>query len=89
MRCLRLLLTVSGCIKTCTKCQRPTASTCAETIHIIDGNKRTALACALVFLEINDISIQDPDGLLYQAMVDVASGALDKLGLIEVFRGLG
>jgi len=54
----------------------------------IDGNKRTALACALVFLEINRISIQDTEGRLYRTMTDVASGALDKLGLAEVFQGL-
>ena len=54
----------------------------------VDGNKRTALACALVFLEINDISITDPSGILYQAMIDVTSGALDKIGLADVFRSL-
>ena len=54
----------------------------------IDGNRRTALVCALVFLELNGISIQDPDGRLYQTMIDVASGVLDKLGLAQVFREL-
>ncbi len=53
-----------------------------------DGNKRTGLACALVFLELNGISIQDPDGRLYHTMIDVATGVLDKLGLAQVFRGL-
>ena len=54
----------------------------------VDGNKRTGLVCALAFLEINDVSIADPEGRLYQAMMDVASGALDKLGLATVFRAL-
>jgi death-on-curing protein len=54
----------------------------------VDGNKRTALACALVFLELNGISIEDPEARLYEAMMDVASGSLDKLGLAEVFRAL-
>lgn len=53
-----------------------------------DGNKRTALASALVFLEINGISTQDPEGRLYETMIDVASGVLDKLGLAQVFQGL-
>lgn len=53
-----------------------------------DGNKRTALACVLVFLELNGISIHDPEGRLYPTMIDVASGAMDKLGLAQVFRGL-
>ena len=46
----------------------------------VDGNKRTGLASALVFLELNGISIDDPEGLLYQAMMDVASGSLGKTG---------
>lgn len=54
----------------------------------VDGNKRTALACALVFLELNGISIEDPEGGLYDAMMAIASGSLDKLGLTEVLRAL-
>ncbi|MCH8186618.1 MAG: type II toxin-antitoxin system death-on-curing family toxin, partial [Chloroflexi bacterium] len=54
----------------------------------VGGNKRTGLVCALAFLEINDVSIVDVEGRLYDAMVDVASGALDKLGLAGVFRAL-
>ena len=46
----------------------------------IDGNKRTALATALVFLELNGISISDPEGKLYDAMISLASGNLDKAG---------
>ena len=65
----------------------------AYTFHLsqnhpfVDGNKRTALASALVFLELNGASIADPQGQLYEAMTDVASGALDKLGLARVFGG--
>ncbi len=54
----------------------------------IDGNKRTGLVSALAFLEINGVSIVDREGRLYQAMMDVASGALDKPGLAGVFRAL-
>ena len=54
----------------------------------VDGNKRTGLVCALAFLEINDASIADTEERLYGAMMDVASGALDKLGLAKVFRAL-
>ena len=39
----------------------------------IDGNKRTALATALVFLDINGISISDSEGKLYEATMDIAS----------------
>ena len=54
----------------------------------IDGNKRTGLACALVFLELNEIGFDDPEGVLFQAMMDTASGSLDKLGLAQMFRQL-
>ena len=54
----------------------------------VDGNKRTGLVCALAFLEINDVSIADVEGRLYDAMLDVASGALDKLGLARVFGAM-
>ncbi len=54
----------------------------------VDGNKRTALACALVFLELNGISLLDPEGRLYPAMLDVASGTLDKNALADILRSL-
>lgn len=54
----------------------------------IDGNKRTALACALVFLELNGLTIRDPKGLLKEAMVRLASGALNKAGFAKLLRGL-
>ena len=54
----------------------------------IDGNKPTALACALVFLELNGISNQNPEGRLHQTIIDVAAGDIDKLGLAQVFRRL-
>jgi death-on-curing protein len=54
----------------------------------VDGNKRTALACALVFLELNGISIEDPEGRLYEALMDIASGAMEKLGLADLLRAL-
>lgn len=54
----------------------------------IDGNKRTALACALIFLELNGISIQDPKGSLKNAMLNVASGKMDKAELSTLLRTL-
>lgn len=52
----------------------------------IDGNKRTALASALVFLEMNGISIEDPEGKLYDAVTNLASGEMSKKELADVFR---
>ena len=54
----------------------------------VDGNKRTALASALVFLELNNISLIAPEEQLYTAMMDVASGKLDKRGLSEILHSL-
>lgn len=54
----------------------------------IDGNKRTALVCALVFLEINGVLLNDPKDELYHAMMNVASGLMNKKGLAKVFREL-
>ena len=52
----------------------------------IDGNKRTALVCALVFLEWNGINIRDSKGLLKGAMLDVASGWMSKADLAQLLR---
>ena len=54
----------------------------------VDGNKRTALTCGLVFLELNAIETRDPDGTLYAAMIDVASGRPGKQQLADIFRTL-
>jgi len=54
----------------------------------IDGNKRTALVCALVFLELNGITLEDPRGILYNAMMDIASGKSDKYRLAAILRRL-
>lgn len=54
----------------------------------IDGNKRTALASALVFLEINGISISDSEGKLYEATMDIASGKLKKEEFANILRNL-
>lgn len=60
----------------------------AENQPFVDGNKRTALASALVFLEFNGIEISDPEGDLYQAMINISSRALDKAGLAKLFSQL-
>ena len=54
----------------------------------IDGNKRTALASALVFLELNTIEILDPNQKLLKAMLDLADDKLDKYGLALILKEL-
>ena len=53
-----------------------------------DGNKRTALASALVFLEMNGISLNDPKGKLLEAMLNMAMGKLTKQQFAKVLRSL-
>lgn len=55
----------------------------------IDGNKRTALASALVFLELNGITIADPEGKLYDAMISLASGKITKSEFAHILKSLG
>jgi len=54
----------------------------------IDGNKRTALAASLVFLELNGISILDPKHKLLDVMWQTAKGKLDKDELAKILRKL-
>ena len=60
----------------------------AENQPFIDGNKRTALGAALVFLETNGISIEDPEGALYGAMMAIAEGKMSKQDLSDLFARL-
>lgn len=54
----------------------------------VDGNKRAALACALVFLELNGVTIRDPKGLLKDALLSVASGKMSKTEFTQLLRKL-
>jgi death-on-curing protein len=54
----------------------------------VDGNKRTALACALVFLELNGLGVQDPKGVLKDAMLAIASGKMQKTQFAQLLRNL-
>jgi len=44
----------------------------------IDGNKRTGLLSALVFLDINGVAIERESGVLYDLTMSVAQGTADK-----------
>lgn len=53
----------------------------------LDGNKRTAVACALVFLECYRIETTGIDPMeLYQPMIDITLHRLDRAGLAERLR---
>ena len=51
----------------------------AENQCFLDGNKRTGLHAALVFLELNDVQIDDPEGRLYEAMIALSARTLDRV----------
>lgn len=44
----------------------------------VDGNKRTGLLAALVFLDLNGIGIDRPNDALYTLTLGVAEGRIDK-----------
>ena len=54
----------------------------------LDGNKRAALATALVFLEMNGIEIHDPKQKLLSALLNMAAGKLSKENFGQVLKGL-
>ncbi len=52
----------------------------------VDGNKRVALECALVFLEINGISLEVSDDELVELTRTSAQGKCSKLQIADFFR---
>jgi death-on-curing protein len=68
--------------------------TAAYAFHIcqnhpfVDGNKRTALASALVFLDMNGESILYDSDKLYAAIISLATGKLRKSEFADILRSL-
>ena len=60
----------------------------AQNQPFVDGNKRTGLLAALVFLDINGWTVDDPDERLQVAMLSIAERTLDKGGLAAILRQL-
>jgi death-on-curing protein len=54
----------------------------------VDGNKRTGLATALVFLSINGIELDDLHEELYRPMMDVSGKGKAKADIAVTFRRL-
>ena len=54
----------------------------------LDGNKRTALASALVFLDINGIEIEDPNEELYEVIMKTATGKYKKNDIAQALKSL-
>ena len=60
----------------------------AQNHPFIDGNKRTALAAGLTFLDLHNMDINDPDDILYEMMINVASGRINKDQISMALREL-
>jgi death-on-curing protein len=58
----------------------------AESQGFLDGNKRTAVACAATFLMRNGCLDRGENQVLYEAMIAIAKRAMDKAGLAAVLR---
>ncbi len=54
----------------------------------LDGNKRTSMVAALVFLDTNGISIQDPKEQLPEAIERIAKGEMNKAEFAGLLREL-
>jgi death-on-curing protein len=52
----------------------------------LDGNKRSGVVAAIVFLDFNGIEIQAPKGSLYDLTIAVATGQADKRRIAKFFR---
>ena len=52
----------------------------------VDGNKRTGLAAALVFLEINDYTLAADKTAVGDMVLAVAAVTLDKQGAVDFFK---
>lgn len=60
----------------------------AENQPFVDGNKRTALNAALVFLDINGWIVIDDKELLYDGMIGIATKVVDKPGFRDLLETL-
>ena len=58
----------------------------AEAQAFVDGNKRTGIGAALVFLAVNGMQTTLSDFALYEALIDIAKKRLDKAGLAKMLR---
>ena len=60
----------------------------AENHPFLEGNKRTALNAAIVFLGLNGFDVVDDEGRLYGAMTGLATGEWSKAQMAELLEAL-
>jgi death-on-curing protein len=61
----------------------------AQNQPFVDGNKRTAILAAIVFLDLNGVEIPEATDDLYDAMIGIAERRLGKDDVAAVLRRLG
>ena len=61
----------------------------AESQAFLDGNKRTGMAAALVFLRLNGVTVSKATDELYAAMISIAGHRIGKPELASLLRRLG
>lgn len=61
----------------------------AQAQSFLDGNKRTGMAAAITFLEINGVSLPMDTNRLYEAMIAIAEKRMDKRLFASLLRDLG
>lgn len=52
----------------------------------LDGNKRTGMMCALIFLDMNGRELKDVQNLLEELVVETAQGKVDKREISQFFQ---
>jgi death-on-curing protein len=60
----------------------------AEAQAFLDGNKRTAVLAAIIFLDLNDFRILNQDDILYMALIEIADRTMTKAQLANMLRDL-
>lgn len=60
----------------------------AENQPFLDGNKRTALNAAIVFLGLNGFDVVDDEGTLYAAMIGLSTGEWSKRRMAALLERL-
>ena len=60
----------------------------AENQPFLDGNKRTALGAAMVFLNDNGFEFPADDLSLYDAMIAIANKQMDKYDLADLLKSM-
>jgi death-on-curing protein len=60
----------------------------AQAQALLDGNKRTGMAAALIFLGCNGVEIPESTSLLYDAMIAIAERRMDKKQFAGLLRNI-